>query len=185
MTTNVPEFKPNSTGFNVKTNPFVPTKAMNTGASTFVPPQVIPAKPVEPPKDKSVLLLERIVKGSDTDVKSDTITEEDTAKINKMKQSLEEAKKGKDSKLSVQLLKSFCDVIKSVPKLPQNLVKMSVHQRLISRGDDGELQPLLDKGSKPGRNFEKGGGGPRPTRGGYNNQYRQGAPRNPRDNNNF
>jgi len=76
MSTKVNEFKPNpnAASFNVKTNPFVPTKAtpgMNTGASNFVPPQAAPAKPAEPEKEKSVLLLERIVKGSDTNVKSD------------------------------------------------------------------------------------------------------------------
>ena len=30
-----------------------------------------PVEPVEPPKDKSVLMIERVVKGSDTDVKAD------------------------------------------------------------------------------------------------------------------
>lgn len=77
MSTNVNAFKPipNAASFNVKTNPFVPSKTMtpgmNTGASNFVPPQATPAKPAEPEKEKSVLLLERIVKGSDKNVKSD------------------------------------------------------------------------------------------------------------------
>ena len=49
----------------------------------------------------------------------------------------------KEKKITVQLLRSFCDVMKGVVKLPETLVKMSVHQRLITRGDDGEPQPLL------------------------------------------
>ena len=43
--------------------------------------QAPPPKPVEPPKEKSVLLIERIVKGSDENVKSYEITEEDTPKV--------------------------------------------------------------------------------------------------------
>ena len=50
-----------------------------------------------------------------------------------MREPLTEVKK--DNKITVQLLRGFCDVIKSVVKLPDNLVKMSVHSRLITRGD--------------------------------------------------
>ena len=31
-------------------------------------------------------------------------------------------------------------------KLPTDLVKMSVHSRIITRGDSGEAKPLMDKG---------------------------------------
>lgn len=52
--------------------PFVPSSSssggMNMGAATFQPQA---AKPVEPPKEKYVLMIERIVKGSDSDVKAD------------------------------------------------------------------------------------------------------------------
>ena len=122
---------------------------MNPGAGTFQPKSAAPVKPVEPAKEKAVLFLERIVKGSDTDVKNDEITAEDTTKINSLKESLTEVKKEK--KITVQLLRSFCDVMKSVVKLPDNIVKMSVHSRLIARGDEGDAQPLLDKGN-PKRN---------------------------------
>lgn len=134
------------------------------------------AKPVEPKKEKTVLLLERIVKGSETDVKNDEITDDDTTKINKMKESLAEVKS--TSKISVQLLRSFCDVMKSVVKIPESIVKMSVHSRLIARKDEGDAQPLLDKGN-PKRNndnqgYDRNKGRGRGGRDGYNNHQRDG-----------
>ena len=39
--------------------------------------------------------------------------------------------------------------MKEVAKKPENLVKMSVHGRIIARGDEGEEKPLIDK--KDGR----------------------------------
>ena len=39
-----------------------------------------------------VLLLERMVKGSDTDVKSEDVSKEDTDKVNQLKQPLTEVK---------------------------------------------------------------------------------------------
>ena len=72
-------FKTAAPAFVPTSNPFKPTgnvNAMNLSANTFVPPgakpaPVMPVKPVDPPKEKTVLLLERIQKGSETDVKSD------------------------------------------------------------------------------------------------------------------
>jgi len=64
--------------------------------------------------------------------------------------------------------------MKSVVKLPENLVKMSVHSRLIARKDEGDAQPLLDKGG-PKRNndnqrdYQNKGRG-RGGRDGYHNQ---------------
>ena len=93
-------------------------------------------------------MLERIVKGSNVDIKSEDVSKEDTDKVNDLKEPLNEVKK--DNKCSVQLLRNFCDVMKSVVKLPENIVKMSVHQRLITRGDDGEPQQLAG-GKNKGR----------------------------------
>jgi len=92
---NVPVFNPQVT-FVPKTpgNPFVPSgipaqplnTTMNTTAPTFAPA----AKPVEAPlpkeipKEKHVLMIERIVKGSDTDVKSDALTADDSATVTKL-----------------------------------------------------------------------------------------------------
>ena len=124
-----------------------------------------------------MLLLERIVKGSDINVKSEDITADDTKKVNQLNDNLKEVKKAADDKISVQLLRSFCDVMKSVVKLPENLVKMSVHSRLIARGDEGEPQPLADKGgpkrNQDNRGYDKGGRGR--GRGGYNDNYREGG----------
>ena len=94
-----------------------------------------------------MLFLERVVKGSDTDVKSEDVGKDDTDKVNQLKEPLTEVKK--ENKCTVQLLRNFCDVMKSVVKLPENVVKMSVHQRLITRGEDGEPQQLAG-GKKPG-----------------------------------
>ena len=120
-----------------------------------------------------MLLLERIVKGSDTDLKNEDISEKDTEKVNQLREPLTEVKK--ENKVTVQLLRNFCDVMKSVVKLPENIVKMSVHQRLITRGDDGEPQALQggkniqnrDKWEteKPNRGGRGRGGG------GYNDGY--------------
>ncbi len=75
MSTNVPAFNVSaSSNFVPSANarPFVPSgganMGMKLGAATFQPQA---AKPVEPPKEKYVLMIERIVKGSDTDIKSD------------------------------------------------------------------------------------------------------------------
>ncbi len=74
MSTNVPTFNVTGSSFVPSTNarPFVPSGGamggMNMGAATFQPQA---PKPVEPPKEKYVLMIERIVKGSDSDVKSD------------------------------------------------------------------------------------------------------------------
>ena len=85
-----------------------------------------------------------------------------------MREPLTEVKK--ENKITVQLLRGFCDVIKSVVKLPDNLVKMSVHSRLITRGDEGEPQPLQSGkggGGASGGGFNKGGGRGRGQRGGH------------------
>ena len=122
-----------------------------------------------------MLLLERIVKGSDTDIKSEEVSKEDTDKVNQLMEPLTEVKR--ENKCTVQLLRNFCDVMKSVVKLPENIVKMSVHQRLITRGDDGEPQQLSggknskpwarDQQDRPSRGRGRGGGG-------YNDNYQGG-----------
>lgn len=140
--------------------PAAQPNSMNAGASTFQPVAAAPSKPVkpvEPKKEKVVLMLERIVKGSDVDVKNDEITADDTTKITKMQESIAEVKS--TSKISVQLLRSLCDVMSGITKLPEGLVKMSVHSRLIARKDEGDAQPLLDKGGPKRNNDNQGGYG--------------------------
>lgn len=67
--------------------------------------------------------------------------------------------------------------MKDVPKLPENLVRMSVHGRLIARGDEGEDRPLVDKKeggrmSRPtgeNRDYDRRGRGR--GRGGYDDRH--------------
>lgn len=92
-------------------------------------------------------MIERIVKGSDTDVKSDKLTAEDKPKVSKMKECFDTIKTEK--KIGVELLRTFLAEIKQLVKCPDNLVKMSVHGRLIVRADAGEYKQLIDK--KEGR----------------------------------
>jgi len=54
-----------------------------------------------------VLMIERIVKGSDTDVKSDKVTAEDKPKVSKMKECFDTIKTEK--KIRVDLLRTFLD----------------------------------------------------------------------------
>lgn len=108
MNKNVPTFTPGSSNFVPSSRPFVPSGnvGMNMGAATFQPnPQ--PFKKPEPPKEKYVLLLERFVKGSDSDVKSDQLTADDNAKVAKMKESVNTIKTEK--KIRVDLLRAFLD----------------------------------------------------------------------------
>lgn len=119
-------------------------------ASMPVPAQQVqapPPKPVEPPKEKSVLLIERIVKGKDENVKSDEITEEDTPKVKELTKCLNEIKKTESNKkITVDMVASFVAALKTnVANLPANLVKMSVHSRVISRAGEGEDKQLMDK----------------------------------------
>lgn len=115
---------------------------MNFNSSTFTP---MPAKqaPVEPPKEKCLLLVERIVKASDTDLKSSEIPKGDEALIQSYKKTLDDVKSTK--KVTLDLLKTFVDQIGNLVKLPSNLVKTCVHGRLIERGDKGESKVLIDK----------------------------------------
>lgn len=105
--TTAPAFVPSSTFTpNVKpftptlSKPFVPSNApmaqsnaapfvqkMSMASSGFTPAPVAvvptpPPKPVEPKKEKQLLLIERIVKGSETNVKTVDISAEETEKIN-------------------------------------------------------------------------------------------------------
>lgn len=74
-----------------------------------------------------------------------------------MKRTLDEVKTAK--KVTLDLLKTFVDQIGNLTKLPSNLVKMSVHSRLIERGEKGESKVLIDKKgmSKPSgeRNYNR------------------------------
>ena len=117
-----------------------------------------------------MLMLERIVLGSDKDVKADEITEEDQSKITDIKKTVDQVKT--DKTISVKLLTTFLSQMKEVAKKPENLVKMSVHGRIIARGDEGEEKPLIDKkdgrmnrpsGEYHGYNKNRGRGG----RGGF------------------
>jgi len=81
-----------------------------------------------------------------------------------------------DKYVSVDVLRTFLEQIKELAKIPQNLVLMSVHGRIILRGDQGECRPLFDKkeGGRMGRpsgenSYGRGGG--RGQRGGYNNRH--------------
>ena len=53
----------------------------------MAPPQ--PPKPVEKPKEKYVLMIERIVKGSESDVKAEDISAEDKTKIAGIKDTID------------------------------------------------------------------------------------------------
>ena len=121
--------------------------------------QAPPPKPVEPPKEKSVLLLERIVKGSNENVKSDEITEEDTPKVVELTKCLNKIKSVESAKkITVDMLASFVTALKdNVINLPANLVKMSVHSRVINRGNEGDDKPLMDK-QGPKRSTDNGFG---------------------------
>ena len=100
------EFKPTNFTAAPAFNPFAPKQAaagggegtgnagMNFSAPVFqpgvatpapAPVKVEPPKPVEPPKEKHVLLFERITKGSETDVKSAELTEDDSKTVDSMK----------------------------------------------------------------------------------------------------
>lgn len=136
-------FKPS---FSTKVNSFVPSKPFTPSQPATVPVkattfQAPPPKPVEPKKEKSVLILERIVTGSEEDVKNDAISADDLPLINKMKDTVTEIS---TKKLTVALLRTFIAQVKSVAKLPSNLVKTSVHGRLIERSDKGEEKHLVD-----------------------------------------
>ena len=89
-----------------------------------------------------MLMIERIVKGSDEDVKSDDLTDEDKSKVKEMQETIEKIKSSK--KISVELLRTLLDQMKEVAKKPMALIKMSVHGRIIARGDEGEMKPLKD-----------------------------------------
>ena len=103
-------------------------------------------------------MIERIVKGKDENVKSDEITEEDTPKVKELTKVLNEVKKTDSAKkISVDMVASFVAALKNnVANLPANLVKMSVHSRVISRGSEGEDKALLDKQGGPKRNTGDG-----------------------------
>jgi len=89
------------------------------------PVKVEPPKPVEPPKEKHVLLLERIVKGSETDVKSAELSEEDSTKVNSIKDIVSVVQK--DKKISLQSLTDILVAMKDITNLPKDLVSKSVH----------------------------------------------------------
>ena len=92
-----------------------------------------------------MLMIERIVKGSDKDVKSEDLSELEKSKVEEMKETVEKIKSSKSSKkISVELLRTWLDQMKQVAKKPFALVKMSVHGRIIARGDEGEMKPLKD-----------------------------------------
>ena len=89
------------------------------------PPEVVQPPP-PPPKEKHVLLLERIVKGSDEDLpKSEELSADDSKKVAELNEPLTSVKT--DGKITVELLHKMCDAMKSVVKIPENIVKMSVH----------------------------------------------------------
>ena len=54
-----------------------------------------------------MLMIERIVKGSDTDIKSDLLTADDKPKVAKMKECFDTVKSEK--KIRVDLLRTFLD----------------------------------------------------------------------------
>lgn len=57
--------------------------------------------------------------------------------------------------VSAEILRTFVDQMKSVAKYPENLVKLSVHARVIARGDTTFEAPLpqarkpIQRPSKP------------------------------------
>ena len=151
------EFKPTASAMSTQASVYQPkpstTAAAFKASSTFVPttttattkPPEVVKPPPPPPKEKSVLLLERIVKGSNTDVPAAELSADDSKKVSELSEPLTAVKKA-EGKITVELLHKLCDVMKSVVvKLPENLVKVSVHKRLIARGDEGEDQPLYRK----------------------------------------
>ena len=81
MKVNVEEFKPASS--NVA--PAMPTNMnLAVNSAQFVPKQ--PEKPVEPPKEKYVLMIERVVKGSDEEIKVDELDEDEKKRVDEMKE---------------------------------------------------------------------------------------------------
>ena len=104
------------------------------------------------------------MKGKDENVKSDEITEEDTPKVKELTKCLNEIKKTESNKkITVDMVASFVAALKNnVANLPENLVKMSVHSRVIKR-DEGEDKHLMDKQGGPkrptGDGFRGRGGG--------------------------
>ena len=84
------------------------------------------------------------MKGSDEDVTGEELSADDSKKVSELSEPLT-AVKTAEGKISVELLHKLCDLVKGVVKLPENLVKMSVHKRLIARGDEGEHQALYRK----------------------------------------
>ena len=72
---------------------------MPIAAPVSQPAPVKPVVVVEPPKEKYVLMLERIVKGSDTDVKSDALSADDKSAVSKLKESVDQVKT--DKKISI------------------------------------------------------------------------------------
>lgn len=62
-----------------------------------------------------------------------------------MKATIDEVKSG--SKVTLSLLKTFMTQFQKVEKLPEGLIKTSVHSRVIARGDTGEHKTPVD--SKP------------------------------------
>lgn len=165
MSTKVQEFKPSGLGLSTNVPVFNPTASaafvpkvpvhtfaggintsMSTSASTFTPAFSKPAeapKEKEKPKEKHVLMIERIVRGSDTDEKGIKLTPEDSEKASKMLDVINKVKTEKT--IRVDLLKTFLEQMKELTKKPENLVKMSVHGRIINRADQGEHRSLVDK----------------------------------------
>ena len=136
------EFKPSA---DPSHNPFAKSAVggMKVGAAAFQPGMPAPPVKVEPPKEKQVLLLERIVKGTETDVKSADLTEDDSKKVGEMKDIVSSVQK--DKKINVSILTNFLSSLKDVAKLPTDLIKMSVHGRVQARGDEGEERQLVEK----------------------------------------
>ena len=65
-----------------------------------------------------------------------------------MKETFEGVKKAES--ISVDLLTRLLEQVKLLEKKPEEMVKKSVHGRIIARGDEGEDKPLVDKkGDRP------------------------------------
>ena len=118
---------------------------MSVAATTFAGKAPAPAskpaeapKPAEPAKEKPILLIEKLVKDSEA-------SEEDKKTcVERLTRTYTEIKAEK--KPTARLLHTFMIQLGGLDSLPADDVKVSVHARIVKRGDAGENKPLPDSG---------------------------------------
>lgn len=93
-----------------------------------------------------------------------------------MKEVIEKVKEAK--KCDIELLTTLLGQMQKINSKPRTLVRMSVHERIVARGDEGEERPLMDKkdGGRMGRptgerNYHEPRGRGRGGRGGFDHGH--------------